>query len=253
MSALKSLAVWATEEADSEALKLSKRLGVPLFVQEEPPTTVKWVFFYEEDKLHLWDLTQDFNPFAVDYLAGEFVRRWKGATRNDLLYKAIGLKKGVRTVLDATGGLGYDALFLHLEGTLNITFCERNPIVWELANDALLRVKEAGVLEDRPVQFYFGDARELMADYEFDAIYLDPLFPRTEEKTAKQKKEMQILRDLSDGGDMDAEELFQAALKKAKNRVVVKRPDDGTFITEARKPDFTIEGKSVRFDVYLKI
>ena len=52
---------------------------------------------------------------------------------------------------------------------------------------------------------------------------------------------------------MDAEELFQAALKKAKNRVVVKRPDDGTFITEARKPDFTIEGKSVRFDVYLKI
>ena len=76
------------------------------------------------------------------------------------------------------------------------------------------------------------------------------MYPREEEKSAKQKKEMQVFRELL-GGDEDAEKLFELALTKALKRVVVKRPDDAPEISQTRKPDIVFPGKTIRFDVYL--
>jgi 16S rRNA (guanine1516-N2)-methyltransferase len=55
------------------------------------------------------------------------------------------------------------------------------------------------------------------------------------------------------GSDLDANELFELAWKKAVKRVVVKRPDDADALAVSRQPDFVIEGKTIRYDVYLKI
>jgi 16S rRNA (guanine1516-N2)-methyltransferase len=252
---LEGLAVWAVSEEDAEALKLARRLSLPLYAQEEPPAVegLRWLFFYEDDVLFLHSFEHDFKPLYVDYL-GDFQRRWKSLSRNDLLLKAIGLKKGVRTICDPTCGLGYDAFLLATLRDLEVTACERNPIVAELVMNALLRVKEMGRFEEFPLYFHLGDSREFLekaGEGAFDAVYLDPMYPRSTSQSAKQKKEMQLVRDLV-GKDEDAGELFRAAWKAAKKRVVVKRPDDAASLIQEREPDAMIEGKTVRYDIYLK-
>ncbi|WP_181919213.1 class I SAM-dependent methyltransferase [Alkalilimnicola ehrlichii] len=66
---------------------------------------------------------------------------------------------------------------------------------------------------------------------------------------AQVKKEMQLLRRLL-GADADPSELLAAAQHAAKQRVVVKRPLKAPAISGSR-PDYSLEGRSVRFDVYL--
>lgn len=60
---------------------------------------------------------------------------------------------------------------------------------------------------------------------------------------------MRILRRLI-GVNEDTTELLALALKKAKFRVIVKRPRFSNPIL-GQTPDLTYEGKSSRFDVYL--
>lgn len=249
------LIVWGVDEEDSESLKLAQRLGVKLEYGEEPPEGADWILFYEEEVLFLFcPKFPELKPIAIDFLSGDFARRWKSASRNDILAKAVGLKKGTRTVLDATCGFGYDAFFLATFPDVEVYACERNPVAAELVMNAFLRVKEMGRFEEFPLYFHFGDSISFMADPrtpDFDCVYLDPMYPREESKSAKQKKEMQLYRELV-GKDLDASELFAAAWKKARKRVVVKRPDDAESIVKEREPDFMIEGKTVRYDVYLK-
>lgn len=246
----KGLVVWSDDAEESDAEKLAARLHVPFQVAAEPPEAA-WLFFYDDDRLYLHSGSHDFRPLTVDFLNGEFARRWRSATRNDILIKAIGLKKGVRTVCDATCGLGYDAFFLSTFKDLEVTACERNVVAAELVMDALVRVKDTGRFEATPVYFHFGDAREFLATHRFDAVYLDPMYPREEGATALPKKEMQLIAELV-GKDTDAEALFDAAWAAARQRVVVKRADDAPEITAKKKPDYVVAGKTVRFDIYLK-
>jgi 16S rRNA (guanine1516-N2)-methyltransferase len=248
----KGLIVWADDAEDSESEKLALRLGVPFIVEEEPPEA-EWMLFFDEDGLFLNAGNFDgFHPFNVDYLSGEFLRRWKSATKNDLLVKAIGLKKGVRTVCDATCGLGYDAFFLSTFRDLDVLACERSPVAAELVLDALSRVKDTGRFEANPLFFHFGDSIEFLRSRPlgFDAVYLDPMYPR-EGQTAAPKKEMVVFSSLV-GKDDDAEALFDAAWEACVKRVVVKRADDAPPITHKKAPDFSLSGKTVRFDIYLK-
>lgn len=247
------LVVWSDDAEDSESEKLAARLFVPFIVEEEPPEA-EWLLFFDEDGLYLHAGNfEGFNPFNVDYLGGEFARRWRSATRNDILAKAIGIKKGVRTVCDATCGLGYDAFFLSTFKDLEVIACERSPVAAELVLDALSRVKDTGRFEANPMYFYFGDSIEFLRSRPaaFDAVYLDPMYPRGDNQTALPKKEMAVFAALV-GKDEDASELFDAAWQAATNRVVVKRADDAPAITNKKTPDFSLTGKTVRFDIYLK-
>ena len=119
--------------------------------------------------------------------------------------------------------------------------------------DALSRVKDTGRFENSPIFFHFGDGREFLAcrPNGFDAVFLDPMYPRDESQTALPKKEMLVFAGLV-GKDADAGDLFGAAWAAARSRVVVKRSDDAPEITTVRAPDFVIPGKTVRFDIYLK-
>jgi 16S rRNA (guanine1516-N2)-methyltransferase len=59
---------------------------------------------------------------------------------------------------------------------------------------------------------------------------------------------MQLFQALLDNPQEDIP-LLQAALQKARYRVVVKRPIKGAHLAGI-KPDFKITGRSTRFDVY---
>jgi 16S rRNA (guanine1516-N2)-methyltransferase len=248
-----NLLVWSDLAEDSESEKLAHRLGVPFIVAEEPPEA-DWLLFFDEDGLYLSaGRFEGFNPFNVDYLGGEFARRWRSGTKSDILAKAIGIKKGVHTVCDATCGLGYDAFFLSTFKDLEVTTCERSPVAAELVLDALARVKDTGRFENNPLYFHFGDSIKFLESRKgaFDAVYLDPMYPRGEAQTALPKKEMAVFAALV-GKDDDASALFNAAWEAAVKRVVVKRADDAPPITQSKTPDFVLSGKTIRFDVYLK-
>lgn len=247
------LLVWSDDATESDAEKLALRLEVPFVIQDEPPEA-EWLLFYEDERLYLHTSRHpEFHPLTVDFLEGEFSRRWRSATRNDILIKAIGLKKGVRTVCDATCGLGYDAFFLSTFKELEVTACERSPVPAELVLDGLTRAKDTGRFEQNPLFFHFGDAREFLAARPegFDAVFLDPMYPRNEGESAKPRKGMQLFAELV-GKDTDSGELFHRAWTAAKKRVIVKRADSAPEITKVQAPDYVVPGKTVRFDIYLK-
>jgi len=72
------------------------------------------------------------------------------------------------------------------------------------------------------------------------------MFPNT--GSARAKKNIQALRDLSEE-DL-SEDLLIQALNFAKKRVIVKRHKNSSYLNN-QKPSFSIQGRVVRFDVYV--
>jgi 16S rRNA (guanine1516-N2)-methyltransferase len=80
-------------------------------------------------------------------------------------------------------------------------------------------------------------------------IYIDPMFPERK-KAAAVKKEAMMLQYLSASND-GGESLMNWASQQAVDRIVVKRPVKAPVLG-GRKPSFSLSGKSVRFDVFVR-
>ena len=194
-------------------------------------------------------------PIYVDFSAPKLLHRCQqaGAAKQSLA-KAVGIKPGYRpAVIDATAGLGRDAFVLAALGC-KVILMERNPIVAELLLDGLRRGQlhaYSSMIIQSSIRFVPGDAVKLikgLTDEEIpDVMYLDPMFPHRS-KSAQVKKEMRLFQTVV-GVDEDVNELLDVALKTAKKRVVVKRPNKGPE-NEVRKPQLTLTGKSTRYDIY---
>jgi 16S rRNA (guanine1516-N2)-methyltransferase len=164
------------------------------------------------------------------------------------LVRAMGDR--VRTVADATAGLLGDAWLLALAG-LEVTAFERSPLVAALARDGLARAARDPRVDPAAlarIALREGDARGRLGDAAFDAVLVDPMFPPRRRASALPGKELRVLR-VAVGDDPDAGDLLAAARRSARLRTVVKRSDDAPEL--APGPDVRIEGRTVRFDVYL--
>ena len=192
-------------------------------------------------------------PFYIDFLAGKIRYRCQQASlRKELLAKALGASpRDALSIVDATAGLGRDSFILATLG-FEVTLIERSPIIHALLNDALTRAKlapETATAAERLHLVHADAITWLQAPKNNpDIVYLDPMFPE-KQKSAANKKEMVILQDLL-GKDLDADVLFETALTCGARRIVVKRPRLAENIAN-RKPNFSMLGKSSRFDVYL--
>jgi 16S rRNA (guanine1516-N2)-methyltransferase len=145
----------------------------------------------------------------------------------------------VRTVVDATAGLGRDSAALARAG-YEVTAIERAPPLVELWRAARL---------PRRLTFVAGDARALLRTLAPpEAVLLDPMYPDTK-RTAAPQKELVELRELV-GDDEDAGELLAIAREVALLRVVVKRPKKEPPL--APNPSHSWEGASTRYDLYLR-
>ncbi len=193
-------------------------------------------------------VTVDFSP------TGANARRLATASRRQPLASAVGLKKRTPTVVDATAGLGRDALLLASLGC-TVTAIERSAVLGAMLRDALERAATEDA-DDEISRRYFsliiGNAAEVLAGLPEqeapDVIYLDPMFPPSG-KSALPKKEMRILRRLV-GDDPDAEGLLEVARRVARDRVVVKRTPRAPALLP--NPTMSIRGKLTRYDVYLR-
>lgn len=192
-------------------------------------------------------LRVDFASPAITY------RRRYGGGRGQAIARAVGLKRGSKPrVLDTTAGLGRDSFILASLGC-SVTMIERHPVMAALLSDGLERGREQqeiATVIDR-MSLHVTDAANWIRNHEdagFDVIYIDPMFP-ARSKSALVKGDMQLLHKLI-GVDEDIELLLSAALRSAASRVVVKRPKRSGTVT-GLTPNFVLQGKSSRFDVYL--
>jgi 16S rRNA (guanine1516-N2)-methyltransferase len=187
------------------------------------------------------DELPDLSPVVVD------LARPRALSRDDDLVRALGFGRGVRTVVDATAGLGRDALALAARG-FDVVAVERSPLVQALWRDAIAR-------DGLPARLRFvaADAAAWLhevagTDDAPDAVFLDPMYPHGERRALPQR-EMRLLRTAV-GDDEDAVGLFAAARAAARRRVVVKRPKKAPRMAEGAAHCWV--GASTRLELYLR-
>ncbi len=242
----------ANPELQGLAEALAVRLGVPCVTScpESGFTSAVLLRFTGSGlEAHLQSMP-DAAPVRVDFAAGAIGHRLR-AGGGETLVRALGLKSVPDArVLDATGGLGRDAILMARAG-LRVTLCERCGPVYALLEDALQRAAQDSALLalTERMQLLPLDARDHLADpaCRYDVIYLDPMFPERS-KSALVRKEQRLLQALAGHGEEDASALARLALARADRRVVVKRPRQAP--TLLGKPDVVYAGKKIRFDVY---
>src|SRR3989344_4926714 len=228
-----SVGFGGVEALKSRAEDLARELALPLAKAEDANSGLQLMLTPEH--LELRDGRDPrLGPVYVDFSHIDLRPYSANLSRRQPLARAFGKK--TRSIVDATAGYGQDALLLALMG-FRVTAIERSP--------ALPGGAVAGRLGLVP-----GDARLLLGAIapRPDAISLDPMFPPRRRKSAAVKKEMRLLRELV-GDDADAVPLLEISRAIARDRVVVKRPDDAPPL--APEPSMSLTGKLVRYDVYL--
>ena len=215
---------------------------------------------------------QGYGAITCDFVSGAHSHRRRfGGGNGQAIAKAIGVSgKFTPQVLDLTAGLGGDGFVLASLGC-SVTLLERNPIVHCLLADGLRRACSAAQDDSELaaimarltlIETDSGDYLESLVQRKTscdlagdgrrdalqpDVVYIDPMFPERK-KTAKVKKEMQAFHAIV-GADIDAYNLLEKALSVAVYRVVVKRPSGAEFLND-KKPSYSLDGKSTRYDIY---
>ena len=206
------------------------------------------------------ELIRDENGLALAsagrIVRGDFARmipRLKPNNLNRELLVRAARVKGVAdpVAIDATAGLGEDALLLAVAG-FRVRLYERNPTIAALLEDALERAESIPELADAigRMQLEKTDSEPALRQLGFqpDVVLLDPMFP-SRQKSAAVKKKLQLLQQLEEPCDDEAA-LLDAAFAAHPRKVVVKRPVKGPWLAE-RKPAHSLSGKAVRFDCYI--
>lgn len=157
--------------------------------------------------------------------------------------------RGTHRVVDLTAGLLGDALRLAAAGRRVHAF-ERHPTVAALAADGLARFARTHAALAGAITLHCADARTALSalarEIRADGALLDPMFPAARAGAAR--RELALLRELV-GDDADAPQLLAAARAAVRGRVVVKCARLAPPL--AADVDFSLTGRSVRFDVYL--
>ncbi|MBU0538040.1 MAG: class I SAM-dependent methyltransferase [Gammaproteobacteria bacterium] len=232
----------------SSSADLAQRLGLRLVDDWSEQADQVHVFF-DDDRLvvGLPPVNRE-HPVAVDF---ELALRNRHPGK-ELLIKAVGGSRNRASVVDATAGLGRDSFLMASHGC-TVTLCERMPVVAALLADGLRRAEGSYECVEiaRRMRLNEGSAMDYLANLAEEAcpdvVYLDPMFP-VSGKSALVKKEMRLFHSLV-GLDEDSDALLDLALQRARHRVVVKRPPKAPYLAE-RKPQLSVAGKAVRFDIY---
>ena len=171
--------------------------------------------------------------------------------RGELLVRAVkgrGAERPLR-VVDATAGLGEDALLLAAAGH-TVQLFEQNPVIAAMLRDALDRAAQDPALEEIVSRMHLTEGDSVVElrrlDFTPDAVVLDPMFP-ARKKSGLIGKKLQLLQVL-ERPCADEEALLQAAIDAQPAKIVVKRPLKGPYLA-GRRPSYSLTGKAIRYDV----
>ena len=178
--------------------------------------------------------------------------------QEEMLVRAAKLKNfdGIPILADATAGMGEDSLILAAAG-----FCvhmyEYDKTIAALLEDSLKRAMLSPGLQGVVSRMHLHCEDSIAAmnggfggEFTPDVILLDPMFPKRT-KSALVKKKFQLLQQLEKPCDNE-NELLEAALSAKPQKIVIKRPLKGPYLA-GRKPDYSLEGKAIRYDCIINI
>ncbi|MGD9948365.1 MAG: class I SAM-dependent methyltransferase [Desulfobulbus sp.] len=248
---LSSLALWSAPEIPfAQAEDLARMLGIPWI--KTPPEQGP-LLCLGEDRLEFRILgnSELSGGLWVDFDSAT-ARRRSRQTSSELLIQAAKIRRVSHPLLiDATAGLGRDALLLATHG-FRVEMIEINPVVAALLSDGLNRASRLSHLRmvTERIRLRSGNSVEIFTDLAElpEVIYLDPMFPERS-KSAKVKQNLRLLQYLDDRS-IAPESLLQAALLVGAKKVVVKRPLKGPHLA-GKVPSYSLKGKAVRFDIYV--
>ncbi len=192
----------------------------------------------------------DFSCKSLEY------RRLSRGVKQEAIARAVGVSGNYRPdVIDLTAGMGDDAFILASLGC-NVTLVERNPVVFSLLENGFdraqsydaLNIDIREIVKRMRIVFMDGSTFLNIDSVSADVIYLDPMYQKRRKSSAV-RKEMQAFHSII-GTDEDAPNLVSVALKKARYRVVVKRPLRAEYLSNS-EPSFSIKGKTTRFDIFV--
>ena len=221
-----------------KAAALAERLLLPL--AEARSETYRFLLQVHSGRLALKDQGQP----GTRALWLDPARRRTVPGGRDLIARALG--RHCCTIIDATAGFGFDAFDFAHRGK-RVVAIERSTVVAELLADAVPRFLSCQ--PNAGLSVITGDSRYLLTTLPpADVVFLDPMFPSHQQKSARSCKAQLMLRALV-GDDNDAAMLARLARERALKRVVVKRPRHAPAL--GGPPDLTYAGRAVRYDVYL--
>lgn len=229
------------------------------FLRQNPTLSL----LLDSDGLSLCANGMKMNP---DWQA-EIPRLKRATLKSEMIARACNLSEKPN-LLDATAGLGHDALLMAYLGA-NVTLIERNPILYLLLKNQLDLAKEHPFLKTvaERIHLIFNDAKQQLQllcenNQKFDVIYLDPMFPQRHQNNAKKaqvKKQMQILHLLLEDNieqaqnphNLDLGDYLLPLAQKISPRVIVKRPRHAIFLNN-QQPNHQWQGDACRFDAYFQ-
>lgn len=242
-------------ELQPAATKLAARYGLPVMANDATELQLELT---REGLQLCWLKQPRVAPLQLSFTRGKQAwRQQQGGGRQEAVVRALGVQHGHRPrVLDATAGLGRDAMMLAHSGC-QVALLERHPALHALLDlavqEAALHERTGSWVRERvqvlPPGSLFPVLPTTVTEYAPEAVYLDPMFPEHSKKS-QVKKDMQMLQALV-GPDEDADQLLPAALALASHRVVVKRPARAPFL-RGQQPSHQIQTKKHRFDVYMR-
>jgi 16S rRNA (guanine1516-N2)-methyltransferase len=204
----------------------------------------------------LYLLTPQFKPFNLRIFYEEFIHQRQPSISRELLIQTVKLKtpNQTKTALDLTAGLGRDALLLALAG-FEVSLIENNPylgIILEYLTQVI--APQFNLVMRVFTQNNYDYLSNLNHNYAI--IYFDPMF--NDGKSSLAKKDMQIISGLIkfnqkistviDYSDID---VFNLATTKCEQRIIVKRDNKQAKLVQKPLPNYSKQGKTIRFDVYL--
>lgn len=235
---------------EDHARRLAARLGTSLHGSIDDAPSDALALCLTDERIELRDPAEPKQGGVfVELTSRAASGRSSGAGLREPLARAVGLRHGRPSVVDATVGLGRDAFQLASLGC-RVTALERSPVVHALLADGLARARHdppTAVVIDRRLTLLCADAVQRLPFLRAEVVYLDPMFPPRRRESALVKKEMRVLRSTV-GVDLDTDRLFRAAQAAATKRVVVKRPRHAPAMWGP--PISVIEGRAMRFDIY---
>jgi len=248
-----SLCIVCFSEADrSLATSAATQTGAVLLQQKSDQHELQLCFQHGQASLYCLSLD---TSVKVDFRSGKLAHRKRyGGGKQQAIARAIGVNQRTGLhVVDATAGLASDAFVLASLGC-KLTLLERSPVLCALIRSAISDASlaaDSGISFEQDFHLHQVDSKQFLHDLSEtdypDVIYLDPMYPHRK-KSAKVKKEMQVLQQLH-GADDNADALLDIALHRVKKRVVVKRPASAAPLA-GQLPSAAIKTKNTRFDLY---
>ena len=234
--------VHSVKALQEKAEELSREFGIPLI---ENPTvmTQGLVLSLEEQGLVLRELPYDRGRSYLHGFSDRYVSEGK-----DPLLRAMGGQN--QLIWDLTAGWCVDAWHLCNNGH-SVQALEQNPVVFAMTRDALERSADSVIKNQLSVSF--GEAKDWLGNppqARPQVIYLDPMYPQKQKKSAAVAKPLQFLKLMCEETEDDTlQSLVLDSLKIATRRVVVKRPIKAAAVAN-KKLSGSTRGKLVRFDIY---